>query len=189
MTTENFGADQIDEAASVKYGTACALPVEFDASMPTSWSLRPTNGSVFFEVDVRSCEDLRTQLFRVLNSCVTGRLVLSSLWSRIVKLVDLVAYFRSGGKFEDFCKAQTLDVAAEVIEIYAQVPVTLESQLGFFPIERTGGRIEVVSEGIRYENLFDFHYFLGAIDEAEEMESTGNAALAQILLSYTLSDA
>ncbi len=67
MVTENFGADQIDEAASVEYGTADALPAELDASMPTSWSLRPTNGSVFFEVDVGPCEDFWTELFRVLN--------------------------------------------------------------------------------------------------------------------------
>jgi hypothetical protein len=34
-----------------------------------------------------------------------------------VKLIDLVAYFRNGGSFEDFCETQGLDTDSEVIEI------------------------------------------------------------------------
>lgn len=106
-----------------------------------------------------------------------------------MKLVDLVAYFRNGGTFEDFCKTQALDAGAEVIEIYAQSPVGLESKLRFFPLEETGGQTEVVSDGAKYQSLFDFFYFLEAIGEPKSLESPEDAALAQMLLSYALKDA
>lgn len=106
-----------------------------------------------------------------------------------MKMIDLVAYFRSGGTFDEFCKTQALDSGSEVIEIYAQTPVSLESRLGFFPIEETGGLAEVVSDGIKYQTLFDFFYFLEAIGELKGRESPGDAELAQILVSYALKDA
>lgn len=62
-------------------------------------------------------------------------------------LSELVAYFRKGGSLEDFCKTQALDIGAEVIEIYARVPVTLESQLRFFSLSEAGGRTTVLSNG------------------------------------------
>ncbi len=105
-----------------------------------------------------------------------------------MKLVELVAYFRNGGNFDGFCREQALKIGAE-LEIYARAPVTLESQLGFFAIERTGGKLEVLSEGMRYENLFDFSYFLDAIEESKDRRSLGDAELAEILLSYALNDA
>ena len=76
-----------------------------------------------------------------------------------MKLLDLVSYFTQGGTFEDFCKAHSLGAESEVIEIYAQQPVTLESPLGFFPIEETEGQVTYVSDGVTYHNLFDFFYF------------------------------
>jgi hypothetical protein len=106
-----------------------------------------------------------------------------------MKLVDLVAYFRLGGTFEGFCKAQALNAEAEVIEIYAQRPVNLDSPLGFFPIEETEGKIEFQSEGLQYQNLFDFFYFLNVIEDIKGNELPGDAELAQSLLSYALKDA
>jgi hypothetical protein len=106
-----------------------------------------------------------------------------------MKMIDLVAYFRNGGTFEDFCKMQALDSRSEVIEIYAQAPVSLDSQLRFFPIEETGGQAEVVSDGIKYQTLFDVVYFLEVIGERKGRESLGDAELAQILISYALKDA
>ncbi|MDB6136526.1 MAG: hypothetical protein JWM59_4769 [Verrucomicrobiales bacterium] len=76
-----------------------------------------------------------------------------------MKLIDLISIFRRGEALKDFCKAQKLNEEAEVIEIYAQEPVGLGSELGFFPIEETEGRVEFQSEGVRYHNLFDFLYF------------------------------
>ena len=56
---------------------------------------------------------------------------------QLMQLIDLVSYFRQGGTFEGFCTTHSLNSEAEVIEIYAQEPVSLESSLGFFPVEET----------------------------------------------------
>jgi hypothetical protein len=106
-----------------------------------------------------------------------------------MKLIDLVSYFRHGGTFEDFCKTQGLNAESEVIEIYAQVPVGLESQLGFFPIEETEGKAEFSSNGIKYKTLFDFFYFLDVIEDLKGVQIPEDGELAQKLLSYALKDA
>jgi len=106
-----------------------------------------------------------------------------------MKLVDLITYFRHGGTFEDFCREQSLNTEAEVVEIYAQKPVSLESQLGFFPIEETEGQAEFLSDGIEYQTLFDFFYFLDVIKELKGNAIFEDAELAQNLLSYALNDA
>jgi hypothetical protein len=106
-----------------------------------------------------------------------------------MKLVDLVSYFRQGGTFDDFCKAHKLNAESEVIEVYAQKPVSLESQLGFFPIEDTKGQVEYFSDGAKYQNLFDFFYFLEVIEDVKSEETPPkDAELAQTLLSYALND-
>ena len=66
---------------------------------------------------------------------------------------------------------------------------TLEAQLGFFPIEETGGRIQFESEGVRYHNLFDFFYFLEVIEEIKGSEKTTDSELAQKLFTYAIRDA
>lgn len=71
-----------------------------------------------------------------------------------MKMVELVGYFRNGGTFEGFCATHALDSRSEVIEIYAQVPVGLESQLGFFPLEETKGQAEVTWEQIGHDGEF-----------------------------------
>jgi hypothetical protein len=107
-----------------------------------------------------------------------------------MKLIDLVSYFRHGGTFEDFCKARPLNAESEVIEVYAQEPVSLESQLGFFRIEDTKGRVEYFAHGAKYRNLFDFLYFLDVIEDVNKGEAPPkDAEVAQTLLSYALNDA
>ena len=106
-----------------------------------------------------------------------------------MKLIDLIAFFRRGGTFEDFCKAQALNAESEVIEIYAQEPVCLEAALGFFPIEETEGRVEFQSEGVQYQNLFDFFYFLEVIEDIKGSEEPTDSELAQKLYSYAMNDA
>jgi len=106
-----------------------------------------------------------------------------------MKLIDLIAFFRQGGTFEDFCKAQKLEQEVEVIEIYAQEPVWLEADLGFFPIEKTEGKIEFESEGVYYHNLFDFFYFLDVIEGVKGSEEPTNSELAQKLFAYAMNDA
>lgn len=106
-----------------------------------------------------------------------------------MKLIDLVTYFRHGGTFEDFCRTNALNAESEVIEIYAQDPVSLESQLGFFPIEETQGQAEFLSNGINYQTLFDFFYFLEVVESVKGKEKPDDAELAQKLLSYALRDA
>lgn len=106
-----------------------------------------------------------------------------------MKLIDLISFFRRGGTFEDFCKAKALNAKSEVIEIYAQVPTCLDADLGFFPIEETEGRIQFQSEGVHYQNLFDFIYFLDVIEDVKGNEEPTNSALAQTLFSYATKDA
>jgi hypothetical protein len=105
-----------------------------------------------------------------------------------MKLIDLIAYFRQGKTFEEFCRSQGLNAESEVIEIYAQEPVSLEAQLGFFPIEETGGRIEFESGGVKYFNLFDFFYFLEAIEDIKVSEKT-DSEFALKLYTYAITDA
>ena len=106
-----------------------------------------------------------------------------------MRLIDLIAYFRRGGDFENFCIEQSLNTETEVVEIYAQKPVCLESQLGFFPIEETEGRAEFLSGDIEYQTLFDFLYFLDVIKELKGKKTFEDTELAQKLLSYALKDA
>lgn len=106
-----------------------------------------------------------------------------------MKLIDLIAFFRKGGTFEDFCKEHSLNTESEVIEIYAQEPMNLESHLGFFPVEETEGRVEFQSRGVKYHNLFDFFYFLEVIKDLESSEEPSDGELAQKLFSYAVKDA
>ncbi len=106
-----------------------------------------------------------------------------------MKLIELIDYFRGEGSFDEFCTKNDLSTESEVIEIYAEQPVTLNSQLGFFPIEETHGRIEIGIGEKAYRNLFSFFYFLGAIDEARQIEDLGNEELAKKLFSYAINDA
>jgi len=104
-------------------------------------------------------------------------------------LINLISYFRSGGTFESFCEAQRLNANSEVIEIYAQIPVSAESCLGFFPIEESRGKTNLTVKGLLYQNLFDFFYFLEVIEDVKGNTLMGDAELAQILLVYALTDA
>lgn len=106
-----------------------------------------------------------------------------------MKLIDLIAYFRTGGVFGDFCKAQGLNEKSEVIEIYAQEPTCLEAELGFFPIEETEGRIKFEKNGQTYQNLFDFFYFMDVIEDSSGRDGLSDSELAYKLFSYAMKDA
>jgi hypothetical protein len=106
-----------------------------------------------------------------------------------MKLVGLVTFFSQGGTFEAFCNEHALNAESEVIEIYAQEPVNLDAQLGFFPIEETEGRIEFESQGKKYRNLFDFFYFMEVLEEVKGGEEPNTAELAERLFSYATKDA
>jgi len=108
-----------------------------------------------------------------------------------MKLVELVNYFRKGGSFEEFCNDKSLDVEAEVVEVYMEKPFDLGNDLAFFEIEKTEGNVEHTSNGVTYFNLFDFYYFLDAIEESNEggNKSMSDDELAKRLLSYAIQDA
>ena len=106
-----------------------------------------------------------------------------------MKLPALISFFRSGGSFADFCQLHGLDQTSEVIEIYAKAPASAGSELGFFPIEATGGKIEFQSQGVTYTCLFDFFYFLDVIEEVRHQEGMSDAELAQRLWRYAVDDA
>lgn len=106
-----------------------------------------------------------------------------------MKLIDLITFFRQGGTFEDFCKKHALNAESEVIEIYAQEPVSLEAELGFFPIEETEGQVEFQSQGMKYQSLFDFFYFLDVIKEVKGRAEPSDEELAQKLLTFAIKDA
>jgi len=106
-----------------------------------------------------------------------------------MKLIDLIAFFRQGGAFEDFCKTQGLSKDSEVIEIYVLEPISLDSPLEFFPIEETGGQIEFRSGEFLYHNLFDFFYFLEVIEDVKGNKKITDLELAQKIFSYAIKDA
>ena len=106
-------------------------------------------------------------------------------------LTELVHYFRNEGSFEDFCHQQSLDLNSEVIGVFAQVPLSIQSPLGFFEIEKTEGRIAYSHDNVEYRNLFDFFFFLDAIEESkvEPNRSSRDSEIAEKLLSYAINDA
>ena len=107
-----------------------------------------------------------------------------------MKLLELVKYFRDGGSFESFCDEHNLNSEAEVVEVYAEQPITLESSLSFFEIEETEGLSIYESKGATYHNLFDFYYFQDVIEEVSTSDAPpSNEQLAKSLLSYALHDA
>lgn len=106
-----------------------------------------------------------------------------------MKLLELITFFREGGTYEQFCTDQTLDYNSEVIEIYAEEPLSVDSKLGFFAIEETEGRIQFQSDGLLYHNLFDFYYFLDVIEEFKDNSKLEASVLADKLFSYAIKDA
>jgi len=106
-------------------------------------------------------------------------------------LTGLVEYFRSGGAFEDFCAKHRLDRDAEVIEIFGVKPFVLDMDLAFFPIEETGGAILHTVNGVDYHNLFDFFFFLDAIEESRNEQNQGfsDRQIAEKLLAYAENNA
>lgn len=107
-----------------------------------------------------------------------------------MKLLELVKYFRNGRSFEEFCKKEFLNQESEVIEIYMKQPLDLNSELGFFEIEKTEGAYEFFNNKINYINLFDFYYFLDAIEDSgnDENKRLTDEKLTKILYEYANND-
>lgn len=108
-----------------------------------------------------------------------------------MNLTGLVEYFRCGGTFEDFCSKHGLDSEAEVIEIFAIKPFEIDMDLAFFPIEETEGAIQYSANGIDYFNLFDFYFFLDAIEESknEQNQIFSDRQIAAKLIAYAKNNA
>jgi hypothetical protein len=108
-----------------------------------------------------------------------------------MKLLELVNHFRKGGSYEEFCQSQSLSVESEVVEIYMEKPFTIDNDLKFFEIEKTEGKTEYVFNEMKYFNLFDFYYFLDAIEESnsDENESLADNVIAKLLFEYAINDA
>jgi hypothetical protein len=108
-----------------------------------------------------------------------------------MKLLELVNYFRKGGSFEEFCQSESLDLGSEVVEIYMEKPFDLNNDLIFCEIEKTEGSLEYSSNGVTYFNMFDFYYFLDAIEESnsDKNKVLSDNEIASRLLSYAIHDA
>jgi hypothetical protein len=108
-----------------------------------------------------------------------------------MNFIGLVNYFRNGGSFDEFCLSNSLNIKSEVIEIYIEKPFTLDSNIAFFEIEKTEGKLEYVLNGITYFNLFDFFYFIDAVKESnnDTNKLLKDNEIAYKLLSYALYDA
>ncbi|WP_286753994.1 MULTISPECIES: hypothetical protein [Sphingobacterium] len=108
-----------------------------------------------------------------------------------MKLLELIDFFRDGGSFKEFCHLQSLHEQSEVIEVFMEIPLDIHNELRYFEIEKTGGSIEYSDNGINYHNLFDFYYFLDAIEEANngQNRSLSNEELAELLYNYAIHDA
>jgi len=108
-----------------------------------------------------------------------------------MKLLELIDFFRDGGSFKEFCHLHSLHEESEVIEIFMEIPLDIDNELKYFEIEKTGGSTEYTDNGINYYNLFDFYYFLDAIEEANnnQKRSLYNEELAKLLYNYAIHDA
>ncbi|WP_294279234.1 hypothetical protein [uncultured Chryseobacterium sp.] len=108
-----------------------------------------------------------------------------------MKLLELVKYFRSGGSFKDFCNEERIDLDSEVVEIYMEEPLDLNGNLGFFEIEKTEGAYEFFNNNIKYINLFDFYYFLDAIEDSNNdvNKELSDRKITEILYEYAINDA
>lgn len=108
-----------------------------------------------------------------------------------MNLTNLVSFFRTGGTFEEFCIKHELDSETEVIEIFAAKPFGLDMDLAFFPIEETEGAIEHTANSIHYHNLFDFYFFLDAIEESKNSQNEifSDMQIAEKLLNYAINNA
>ncbi|MDH6252597.1 hypothetical protein M2347_002324 [Chryseobacterium sp. H1D6B] len=108
-----------------------------------------------------------------------------------MKLLELVNYFRNGGSYKEFCQTQSLDQESEVVEIYMKQPLEMDNELAFFEIEKTEGNFEFSNNGMKYSNLFDFYYFLDAIEESknDDNKSLPNDEIAKRLYNYAITDA
>lgn len=108
-----------------------------------------------------------------------------------MNLTELIHYFRNGGSFEAFCHNQSLNPDSEVVEIFARIPLSLESPLAFFEIEKTEGRLEYSHDNEPYRCLFDFYFFQDAIKESNNDNHQGlqDSEIAERLLSYAINDA
>lgn len=108
-----------------------------------------------------------------------------------MNLIELISYFRNGGSYEEFYQSRSLSLESEVIEIYMEKPFDLENIISFFEIEKTEGKREYTSNNVKYFNLFDFYYFLDAIEESNigQNKSLTDQELASRLLSYAINNA
>jgi len=113
---------------------------------------------------------------RVLAFVVNFKL---KLYNEKMTLIDLILFFRQGGTLDAFRKQQSLDRGAEAIEIFSRDIEDPKAELGFFSIEETRGRTEFVLNDIKYHNLFDLFYFLGAIDEEKNNQKLSHSYLAE----------
>lgn len=108
-----------------------------------------------------------------------------------MNLVQLVNYFRKGGVFNEFCHLQNLDLESEVIEIFMLAPLGLDNELAFFEMEKISEDIELVYESNVYVNLFNFYYFLDAIEESNSPQylNLSDEEIARRLFDYAINDA
>jgi hypothetical protein len=108
-----------------------------------------------------------------------------------MKLVELVHHFRIGDSFEKFCKSNSLDLESEVVEVYMEQPFRLDNDLAFFEIEKTEGKVEYLTNGITYFNMFDFYHFLEVIEEYNKNENKllSDNEIAIRVFDYAIHDA
>ncbi|UPQ77337.1 hypothetical protein [Chryseobacterium nepalense] len=67
-------------------------------------------------------------------------------------------------------------------------PVSFDQNIAFFEIEKTEGNIEYTYDDIDYSNLFDFYYFLDAIEESNS-KKLSTEQTSKILYDYAIHDA
>ncbi|WP_295230299.1 hypothetical protein [uncultured Chryseobacterium sp.] len=70
-------------------------------------------------------------------------------------------------------------------------PLDLNGNLGFFEIEKTEGAYEFFNNNIKYINLFDFYYFLDAIEDSNNdvNKELSDRKITEILYEYAINDA
>ncbi|WP_198938371.1 hypothetical protein [Tenacibaculum holothuriorum] len=82
-----------------------------------------------------------------------------------------------------------MNVDSECIEIYMENEIHINSELAFFEIEHSEGRLIIEENNTKFHNLFDFDFFNDFMDEIKESESFDSDKVIETLIDYANNDA
>ena len=108
-----------------------------------------------------------------------------------MKLLDIIDYLRRPERLQDLYDSLKLSKESESISIYMKDAIDINSDLEFFEIEKTDGKLIYELNGTRYIELFPLEYASDIICNtfSEENRKLNNVELSKRILEYRINDA